>query len=1399
MPWSAVSPSQYPWEQEALDFVRQALPPTPNLHVWSNFEFVADNGSIYEVDLLCVGPWGAFLVEIKSRPGTISGVGNLWSWNQAGRSHTDENPLLLANRKCKALASLLGRQKAGGRERLPFIEPLVFCSHLSNQLLLADPQKVCLRSTVVAAITRREGAGLKTFAQPPINTPTLRTFLQAISQSGIEKKPVRRARRAGDYQLETLFHDSPTGSYQDWVGQHATSASGRKLIRIYLEHQKSTAAERQTIHRAAEREYQVLNRLDHPGILRAETLTPTEVGHALVFRFEPAAVRLDQFLAENNARLPLGERIDLVRQIADAIAYAHRRRVVHRAVSPQSILVTEEPKTGRRRTLLYNFQVSLSRSESQAATTTPTSRSLHATQLLEDASTVYLAPEMVSGQALDGEELDSFSLGAVAYLIFSGLTPGAAALEPLAGSANMGGALDLRAVLNGVPESLVELVRFSANADRGLRYSAAEFLAQLDRIEEELTTPEAAPVLDPREAGPGDELLGRLKVKGRLGTGSVSTVLQVEDAAGQVRVLKVASKPEHNARLRQEFDLLRRVRHANIVAPHEFVEFGDIHGFTMDRAGEETLAQRLRQEGKLELEFLERFGEELLQTVDFLDKEGIAHRDLKPDNLAVRTAKGAMRLVLFDFSLSHSAPEEVGLGTPPYLDPFLPLRKVRRWDAYSERFSAAMTLHEMATGTTPRWGQGNAPHLVPDEVSLEAELFPAPLREGMAAFFRKALRRDFQARFDNAEQMRAAWKEIFRHVDQPALRPAAARPAAPPLSRDEVLAQTVPATPLLLLGLSTRLVNTLDRLSLVTVKDLLAYPLIKIHRMRGVGSKTRRELAEWVMDLRRRFPAQGPSEQEQVAEAAAEAASADDASASIDLLARHVLGTADRLPAAEKAILQAFLGLDSPAAETPALAWTSQSDLAPRLRLTRARVGQVVTRARERWLKIASVTALRETVAEVLRARGGVVTPEELISALLGLRGSALPDPERRRLASVVGRIAVETEQAMPAPRFQEQRRRGKIFLSLGPEFTGYAAALGRRADALVAEEPLPAPARVLEDLQAEPFPATLVPDLTVPDAARLVGLAASASGSACANARLELYPRGLEAARALRLAQGALFGPPTLTVEALRERVASRYREAQPLPERPALDALLEEIGSPLRWSPEAREGHGAYVPRAAGLSASADATSLHRARTVFSPLPRRQLPEDVAEALRLEEKLRYAERQGSFLVLAAPSRHLPRAEEELANRFHVDRLDGDALFLEAMKAVAKELGVDWQTVLVADAGANPQDWERLQLLVARVLPSIRARLQGTGRTILLTHPGLFARYRRLDLFQEIRASVGTPAGPHGLWMTIPGQGPGTLPKLDGQAIPITNPAQFEVLNEAWISNLHRGVAAGT
>ena len=72
--WQAITDSEFPWERDALAFVRDRLPDHDPYRVWSNFEFIADDGSINEVDLLVLTPKGFYLVEIKSRPGIVEGA-----------------------------------------------------------------------------------------------------------------------------------------------------------------------------------------------------------------------------------------------------------------------------------------------------------------------------------------------------------------------------------------------------------------------------------------------------------------------------------------------------------------------------------------------------------------------------------------------------------------------------------------------------------------------------------------------------------------------------------------------------------------------------------------------------------------------------------------------------------------------------------------------------------------------------------------------------------------------------------------------------------------------------------------------------------------------------------------------------------------------------------------------------------------------------------------------------------------------------------------------------------------------------------------------------------------------------------------------------------------------------
>jgi len=131
--WHVIAESNFTWEREALDWLRGQLPDRDPWHVWTNFEFIDDEGKVSEVDALVLSPAGLFLVEIKSRPGVLRGDAHSWTWVTDGRSSTQDNPVILANRKAKRLASLLRRQPAivKSKIRLPFVQPAVFLSSTS--------------------------------------------------------------------------------------------------------------------------------------------------------------------------------------------------------------------------------------------------------------------------------------------------------------------------------------------------------------------------------------------------------------------------------------------------------------------------------------------------------------------------------------------------------------------------------------------------------------------------------------------------------------------------------------------------------------------------------------------------------------------------------------------------------------------------------------------------------------------------------------------------------------------------------------------------------------------------------------------------------------------------------------------------------------------------------------------------------------------------------------------------------------------------------------------------------------------------------------------------------------------------------------------------------------------
>jgi serine/threonine protein kinase len=1329
--WKVITPSRFPWEQDALEFVRNNLPDLDPYCAWSNFEFIAEDGSICEVDLLVFTPQGFFLIEIKSRGGRLSGDAGTWTWETDGRLITIDSPLILANSKAKRLRSLLQMQTASRKKgQLPFIEALVFCSVPDLRCDLQGPARyrVCLRDRekagdiparpgIIAALTRRECQGLDPYPKGTHDRPMARTISQAMEQAGI--RPSQRHRKVSDYVLEQIIAEGR--GYQDWEATHSKLTNVKRRVRIYTVRLGATEEERKTLERAAQREALLLETLQHPGVLRREGFTDHELGPALILEHDPLSVRLDHLIVQNRDKLGVDIRLDLIRQIAEIIRFAHDKKVVHRGLSPQSILVTDV-NSNRPRVKIYNWQMGYRAGTASQGVSREVSPTSHIDRLVDDISTAYMAPESFSESETNGEHLDVFSLGAIAYHLFSGEPPAANGLD-LSAKLREHKGLQLSSVLNGTGKHLQFLIQYSTHPEVGSRIdSVADFLTCLDDVEDELTTPESEIVEDVSSAQKGDLLPRKFEVVKRLGQGACSIALLVT-RDGQEFVLKVASDPKHNSRLKDEAEILQKVRHQHIVEYCDRFDVGDRNCILMRRAGTDTLGQRLRKDGRLHVDLLERFGEDLLDVVNYLEDQGIAHRDIKPDNIGIGpVGRGdKLHIILFDFSLSRTPPENIRAGTPGYLDPLLPLRKPPRWDLHAERYAAAVTLYEAATGTMPKWSDGTSdPSYIDSEITVEAEFFDANLRESLVAFFKRAFARDITRRFDNAEEMLRAWRQCFEDID----KPRALSEHEDEEGKQELLEEASFDTNISELGLSMRATNALDRANILTVEELLTRPLQRLQNLRGVGNRTRREITGAVKILRDKLGL--PRQDAMVgADMAAEAQlnNFDVGSLSVDILVQHIIPRTTRKDDQSGRTARALTGLD-PELD---LLWPSQSDVARHVDLTRARIGQMVGNLQTRWSKDPGITSLRNDIFEIVERDGGVMTATELAEAILVARGSMQEGTNRTKSATAAARAAVEVERMMGEPRFLVRRNGDRIFIALTPELANFAILLGDQADMFAIEEPLVPPARILERFREISLGAGVS---TISDS-RVIRLAAAASTNAAVSSRQELYPRCMDAARALRLSQGALLGVPQLSVADIHERVSSRYPEATPLPDRPVLDDLLDAVGLSFKWdSTGGKDGNGCYVSLLHDTSSiSGGSGSISRMETQVGSGLSGEITPEIADARQFEERLERGIKEGSFLTLLVHPKYYQRAMRELSARFPVRLIDLEGMFIDALREEANKASVNWELVLQTDAMPNAGDWNKLTLLVGRAMPIIEQALASADQTLLIVFPGLLAK----------------------------------------------------------------------
>lgn len=165
-------------------------------------------------------------------------------------------------------------------------------------------------------------------------------------------------------------------------------------------------------------------------------------------------------------RLPVDHALQLVREMADALEYAHRHGVVHRDVKPENVLL----QSGH--ALVADFGIALALQNAGGARITRTGITL--------GTPSYMAPEQAAGDRPIDARTDVYALGAVLHEMLAGESPFAAApdREMRKGMLEPVGSLAMRRA--DVSPSLDAAVRRALAKDPDQRFpSAAAFAAAL--------------------------------------------------------------------------------------------------------------------------------------------------------------------------------------------------------------------------------------------------------------------------------------------------------------------------------------------------------------------------------------------------------------------------------------------------------------------------------------------------------------------------------------------------------------------------------------------------------------------------------------------------------------------------------------------------------------------------------------------------------------------------------------------------------------------------------------------------------------------------------------------------------------------------------------------------------
>tara|TARA_R110002050_G_scaffold212042_2_gene348080 strand:+ start:1719 stop:3401 length:1683 start_codon:yes stop_codon:yes gene_type:complete len=174
-----------------------------------------------------------------------------------------------------------------------------------------------------------------------------------------------------------------------------------------------------------------------------------------------------------------------------------------------------------------------------------------------------------------------------------------------------------------------------------------------------------------------DSLTDNYKVAEDLGSGAYAVAKKIFDKeTGEAFAVKIIQKKHleqrERDRLTMETNILKRVRHPNIIALKAVCETDDELYLIMELAEGGELFEHIVNQGAYNEEVAIDITKQIVSAVSYLHDLNIVHRDIKPENILLKK-QGTLELKLADFGLSKMFDATVRMqttcGSPGYVAP----------------------------------------------------------------------------------------------------------------------------------------------------------------------------------------------------------------------------------------------------------------------------------------------------------------------------------------------------------------------------------------------------------------------------------------------------------------------------------------------------------------------------------------------------------------------------------------------------------------------------------------------------------------------------------------------------------------------------------------------------------